>query len=266
MGNSNFIPIWTVLADYPNGPYQKTLAPAITKSLGPASAGSIPVLGANGQLDPSFGGGGSYIYPTVSLSVTPSQVEVATTMRNCTLNWTVNKTMTFQTLTGDPSLIPSGSVDITPGTTFFVSNGPITPGAPQVFTFNILVGDGLHTATSSCTLTFNPARYWGVNVNALLTNDQVLGLPITPSGGKDLEGNYNLTIAYNCSTGGGDYPYFCFPFAYGTPSNVTVGGLAFSAFTVTQQTVTNLGGYSANYNIIRFNFIQTGANIRTVWA
>ncbi len=59
MGTSNFIPIWTTLTGYPNGPYQSTLAPAITKSVGAASAGSIPVLGANGQLDPSMGGGGS---------------------------------------------------------------------------------------------------------------------------------------------------------------------------------------------------------------
>jgi hypothetical protein len=43
---------------YPSGPYKETLVDAITSSSGAADASKVPVLGPDGLLDPSFGGGG----------------------------------------------------------------------------------------------------------------------------------------------------------------------------------------------------------------
>jgi hypothetical protein len=193
----------------------------------------------------------------MTFSASPSVAEIGSTVALVILNWTLsNITATSQVITGSGI---TGSVSVSPGTLTYLVNGPFTSNS----SWSININSGTLTATA--TLSFNSKRYWGVNASASLSNSDILALPGTLSGGSDFTPNFDLTVFYNCS-GGPNYPYFCFPASYGIPTNVTVSGLSFTSFTTTPQSFTNASGYTTTYNVIRFNFLQTGASIKTVWA
>lgn len=97
-------------------------------------------------------------------------------------------------------------------------------------------------------------RYFGAASATSLDEAGVLALSDT-----DHAPNFDLTFSYDCT--GSKYPYFAYPEAFGVPAAVQVNGLPFSDFSVS---VVSVGG--TNYNVLRFNNIQTGSAIPTVWA
>src|SRR5271157_2768557 len=120
MGNEAF-KLPNLTKPQPSGPYRESLVPAITYSTGAGDAGKIPVLGPDGKLDPSFGGG-SGPTPSMTFSASPSVVEIGSTVASVTLNWTLsNITAISQIITGSGII---GSVSINPGTLTYLVTGP----------------------------------------------------------------------------------------------------------------------------------------------
>jgi hypothetical protein len=187
-----------------------------------------------------------YVAPAfTSLTASVGPVEIGSTVASVVLHWALNKAVTSLTLNG---------AALSPTATTITETGPFTTNQWWAFA----ASDGTNTANASIGLAFEYSRYWGVSPNASLTNAQVLALA------SELSGARGKSITYNAT--GGNYPYYCYPAAWGLPSAVTVGGLAFSAYTVTTQSVTNASGYTASYYVIRFNSLQSGAAIATVWS
>lgn len=173
-------------------------------------------------------------------------VEIGSTVQSLTLNWAVNKAVT--------SLSISNGVGTVLGTSFKNLTGPWTADT----SWTISASDGKSNDSATTTLAFRNRRYWGVSSKTTLSDADILALTgeFSTSRGK--------TVSYNAT--GGNYPYYCYPASFGAPANVTVGGLAFSAYTVTTRDFVNASGLAVSYNIIRFNGIQTGANISVVWS
>jgi hypothetical protein len=190
-----------------------------------------------------------YVAPSVSLSNNVNTVEVGTTITSITFTWTYNKTMTSASINNGVGAVA-------------LSNGSdtITGSWASNETWTISASDGTNTATASTSIGFYNQRYWGVNASATLTTAQILAL-----GSSEFATSFGKSINYNCAATN-VYPYYAYPAAWGSPSNVTVGGLAFSDFTLVAQSFTNASGHVSTYNVIRFNNVQSGANIAVVWA
>ena len=199
-------------------------------------------------------GGGSGPTPSVSVSATPSVAEIGSSVPSVILDWVIlNTVAASQVITGTGI---SGSISIAPGLTTCTVGGPFVSDGG----WSLLV-NGLYTATAS--LVFDSRRYWGTSALVSLANVDILSLPSALSGGQDFGQSDMLEVFYDCT--GGAYPYFCYPTAFGKPSNVEVGGLSFTSFSVTPQSFTNASGYTTAYNVLRFLLLQTGASIKTDW-
>jgi len=94
-------------------------------------------------------------------------------------------------------------------------------------------------------------RYYGLNTNTTLTNDQILAL------NKELCVNKSNTHIYNCTAGG--YIWICYPIRFGT-ATFTVNGFT-TTFDLTIQTVTNEAAYTESYNCYRSLRLQHGSAI-----
>lgn len=180
-----------------------------------------------------------------SFSNTVSVAEVGSTVASTTLNWSLNKTVTSLSLNG---------MTVPVSLTSQVATGPFTADA----SWTLAAGDGKTTDTATTTLSFRNKRYWGVLNTTEPTDAQIRGLTSEFATSKSKSVTYNAT--------GGGYPYYCYPASFGDITSVTVGGLAFSAYQTTTRNFVNASGYSVSYNIVRFNGIQTGANIVVVWS
>ena len=175
-------------------------------------------------------------------------VEIGRTITSITFNWSFNKTMVSAS-------INNGVGAVNPPLTSKTITGTWTTNTSWTLT----ASDGTNSVNAGTSIAFDNQRYWGVSALETLTTQQILNL-----GNSEFATNFEKSVAYNCS-GGGLYPYYVYPSAWGVPNNVTVGGLSFSAFTVTEQSFTNASGYTSAYNVIRFNGVQSGANIEVVW-
>ncbi len=189
-----------------------------------------------------------YVAPKISIfSNNRGTVEIGSTVDNVRLTWTLNKTVTSQSINQgigalDPALRAYDLLSI---------------GLTTDRTWTLTVGDGKNTVTASTSVLFRNKRYWGAVNKTTLTNADILAL----SG--EFASAFGKTVIYDCT--GGKYPFFAYPASFGLPTHVTVGGLAFSDWTYAVQDFTNASGYTESYNVLRFNGIQTGANISVVW-
>ncbi|MDU7520210.1 MAG: hypothetical protein E7K72_02250 [Roseomonas mucosa] len=115
------------------------------------------------------------------------------------------------------------------------------------------------TAVASAALAFRHRRYWGVSASQALD-----GAGIPALGGSEFATGFGpKSVTYNCD--GGRYPYYAYPAAWGTPDAVTVGGLAFSDFTVTDIPFVNASGATETFRVLRFGRLQNGSAIQVVW-
>lgn len=182
-----------------------------------------------------------------SFSSSVNTVELGITVQSVVLNWTINKLVTSLSITNGVGVVQPSSVSKT-------VTGPWT--ADQTWTIN--ASDGKSSDAASVSLQFRQKRYWGTSASETLVDSQIIAFA------SEFATNRNRSVTYNAT--GGKYPYYCYPASFGLPTAVTVGGLVFSDFTVTTRAFVNASGYSSTYNIVRFNGIQTGANISVVWA
>ena len=137
-----------------------------------------------------------------------------------------------------------------------MTQGSLNTATPPSFnkTFTMTVTDitGL-SGTASASVTYLPARFYGpspLNVPgmvAALTN----GAPIDYAGlnlHKELAGDYLINTTSDCT--GGRYIHLLYPAAYGTPSLVRSGINNFSAYTLTDVTITDAFGVARAYKLL----------------
>jgi hypothetical protein len=180
-----------------------------------------------------------YVAPSVSLSGGSSN-EIGATISSVVLNWSVNKTITSQSL--NQSIGP-----IIPATvrTYTHSGQSITSNR----TYTITVNDGTHDATDSTTVAFYYSRYWGVSSNATLTDTQIKALS------SELASSRSQSRSMTASA---QYLYFCWPDDWGTPT-WTVNGLPNTDFNlVRNDTFVNAAGYSYTIRLYRSGNLLTG--------
>jgi hypothetical protein len=180
----------------------------------------------------AFAGGGTF--------------EIGSSVASVNLTWSLNKDPTTQS-------INNGVGGQDPEDRAVTVNGPFTSD----ITWTLTASDGETEDTAQTGLAFRHKRYWGVSASTTLNNAAILALSNEFATGRQKSISYNAT--------GGRYPYYVYPVSFGAPANVTVGGLAFSDYTVSTQSFTNASGHTADFYVIRFNNIQTGAAINVVW-
>lgn len=189
-----------------------------------------------------------YLAPKISsFSLSASVVEIGTTLTEVLANWFFNKPMVSATLTDVTTLNPQDT-----------SHDFISLSLTSDKTYTLTCTDAVSaTDSSSKTVSFSHKRYWGVSANSSLNDSEIRFLS------KEFSSSKSKSVTYDCA--GGKYPYFCYPAAFGLPTGVMVGGLAFSDYTVSAQSFTNASGNTTTFNVVRFNNIQNGAAIAAQW-
>ena len=160
---------------------------------------------------------------------------------NASLNWSINKEIISQNLSGVGELDPSiRKYDLN--------------GVKSNATYKITVNDGKNTATDTVTFNFMNRRFWGVSENESLSNEEILKL------NNELSTSRAQTRTFDCT--GGKYFYFAIPTSLCSGISFKVGGLSFSDMNVQTIEFTNQHGYVNNYNVYRSGNIQTGSSIQ----
>lgn len=185
-----------------------------------------------------------------SYTVSPNILEIGSSVASVSITWALNKPAQSQVMTNNP-------VPLTPTDTSATVNGPFNTNQ----TWQLTVTDGQTVANTSESLVFRNRRYWGVSPNTTLSNAEILALSSEFSTTRVKDITYNASVAP-----GSNYIYYAYPTSFGTLNAVTVGGLAFSDYTVNVVNFTNSSGYTSQYNLVRINNIQTGSNIQVHWA
>jgi len=188
----------------------------------------------------------------VALSITGlsggGTFEIGSTVNTVNLVWSYNKAVTAQEFNQG-----IGSMDIADRSLSLTSLGLTTNR-----TWTLSATDGTTPRTAGTTVSFLPKRYWGVWADNAPDNSEILTLS------QELTGSRAKSIVFNCT--GGAFPIYAWPKSLGALSGVTVGGLAFSDYTVSEMSFTNASGHTQDYYVFVFNGIQTGAAISVVFS
>lgn len=177
-----------------------------------------------------------------------SSNEIGASVATVNFVWTVNRDGTLQTLNQGV-----GSVPVTDRAHLFT--GPYTTNQ----TFSVTVDDGvLSSDSASVSVTFQPKRYWDPFPTQSPAESDVLAMQ------QELSSSRGKAIVYDCT--GGRYPFYAYPVSFGALTAVTVGGLAFSAYSISVVNLTNAQGYAQDYYYVVFDIIQTGSNISVVFS
>jgi hypothetical protein len=190
-----------------------------------------------------------YVFPNInSFTNNVGTVELGSAVSSVTLSWSLNKAMT------------SLSLDHSIGSVLGLTSKSLTGlSLTSDATWTLSARDGSNTTSAQTTVTFRNRRYWGVSASEELDNTGVLGL-----NGSEFATSFNKAVTYDAT--GGRYVYYAYPATWGTPSNVTVGGLQFSDFIVSTLDLTNASGHTESYNVVRLRNFQTGSAININWA
>lgn len=165
-------------------------------------------------------------------------VEVGSTVSSVVFNWTYNKAVTAQGLSGVAPSLPVGDRNYT-------FSSPIT----LTSSFTLTASDGTTNVQATTTVAFRQKRYWGVSANASLTDAEVLAL-----------GNDEFSTGRGTSktiSASGQYLYFAYPAAWDT-ATFTVNGLLNTAWVLVTRGFVNASGFSSSYNIYRSQYALTG--------
>jgi hypothetical protein len=179
-----------------------------------------------------------------SFQATPNIAEMGSAVASVVLNWALSRSGTSQKINGTA---------IDPNLRTITSNVPI--GADSNYVLHI--DDAGRSVEAAASVLFKRKRYWGVSANANLTDADIRAMS------SEFADNRQKTVVFNAS--GGNYPIFAYPAAFGTPT-LKVQGSAFSDFAVTPRSFTNASNYASDYNVVRFNGLQTGSAIEVIFA
>jgi hypothetical protein len=119
---------------------------------------------------------------------------------------------------------------------------PAAVAGTRAFVLNAAIG--AETDTETVTFTFNNYRFVGVSTNTSLTEAQVEALTGALSNSR--------TISSSMTLGAGEYGYFCYRTALGTPAGYTINGFGGGWVEITTTlSITNSAGFAENYTVYR---------------
>lgn len=184
-----------------------------------------------------------YVEPEIiTFTVTPATLiyEVGQRVSSLTFNWSLNKDVTSQSLTG----CTVNDTDRTARYTTLMTNSKI---------FTLSVSDGENSATKSISISFQNKAYWGSGpLQALYDSNFVLGLA---------NSRFATTIvgAYNMTVNAGEYGWLCVPNTFTAISSWFIGG--FECDLVDEGTIsfTNASGGNVTYHLYRTTRSGIGA-------
>lgn len=174
--------------------------------------------------------------------------EIGAVVNTVNLAWSYNKDVTEQSINQGIGSLPVDQRALS------LTSQNITTNR----TYTLSATDGTTPDSANTSVTFLPKAYWGPWPDATPDNAEILTLT------QALTSSRARSVTYDCT--GGRFPIYCWPTSLGALSGVTVGGLAFSDYTVDTISLTNAQGYTQNYYRFAFNGIQTGANINVVFS
>lgn len=189
-----------------------------------------------------------YVKPSItSFKMTPSTTtyEIGTKVDSLVFEWTVNKDILSQTLTG--CTLADETVRTATYATQISSNK----------TFTLSVNDGENSASASKTISFLNKIHWGSCVEPV-TYDSAFILGLT--NGKLASSNKG---DFSFNAGSGEYCYFA------TPTGMKITSAWVNGFQADLQEVitvshTNASGNTSNYTISRFGNTGLGSFVATV--
>lgn len=180
---------------------------------------------------------------SISGTATTNTIEIGNTVSRVELFWSLNKTVTSQSLAYTGGSI--GSIAATlraydhTGQSFTTSR-----------TYTLTVGDGTSTDNTPTTaVSISHKRYWGVAANATLTDQQVIAL--------SSEFSSSRAQTRNGMVASGQYIYFAYPEAWGA-ATFTVNGLPNTDWVLVQRAFVNASGNSTTFRIYRSGNLLTG--------
>lgn len=187
-----------------------------------------------------------YIGPVASISSPSLNPREFGSSNQVTLNYSVTKNSN-----NIISIVLSGSNGYNfavPGAPFTTntSGSQVTNATQNVDTsFTVTANDGTSTSSSSLTIVWLNAVYWGRNSSFSLPSMSIPSLSTKPTwaDGKDLASSRSRS--YNGINGAGQYLVFAWPSTFGEPT-FTINGLINTAFTKIGTGVphTNMNGYT----------------------
>jgi len=163
-----------------------------------------------------------------------SVAEKGATVSANTLDWTVNKTITYEA-------IDSGVGVLTPATLRTVDdNASYTTNN----TWTLTVADTVQNDTDTTTLYFRDKAWHGASSEATVNDAGILALA-TGAFATSRASTFSITPA-------AQYIYVAYPASFGT-ATFKVNGLANTDWTLSVQSHENASGYAVNYNVYRTN-------------
>ena len=166
-------------------------------------------------------------------------VEMGSTVTSVILNWTTNKIPTTITL-------DNVSIDKTLKTTT-LSNQTIKSN--KTFTLKA-IDERNATATKTTAITFYNGIYYGAAASATIDSSFILKLT------KSLQSTKAKT--FDCTTGSGQYIWFCVPTRYGTPA-FNVGGFDGGFSKISTLQFKNASGYTESYDVYKSDNANLGS-------
>ena len=191
----------------------------------------------NGQITVS-------LYSAISITsfTGGSSNEIGASVASATLNWTLSKNETSQSLNQG-----IGSLALLLRT--YLYSTAMTSNT----TFTLSVSDGTTPTNASTTTAFYNRRWWGTSANASFASADILTLA---------NNEFSSTRVKSFTTdGNAQYIYYAYPASFGV-ATFTVNGLLNTAWTLSVISHTNASGHTENYNIYRTNTVQGGTGIQ----
>lgn len=162
-----------------------------------------------------------------NFSISKSTAELGEKLIGLILNWSYNKTPTYQKL--DNVLIDTELRKYT-----------IEKEISSNTSFKLEVSDGKTTVNKTTSINFYNGRYYGVSNSETYDSDFILSL------NKTLTNSRACNFTVNC--GPGQYIFFAIPTRFGTPT-FTVGGFSGGFNKINTISFVNKFGYSESYDI-----------------
>lgn len=162
-----------------------------------------------------------------NFSISKSTAELGEKLIGLILNWSYNKTPTYQKL--DNVLIDTELRKYT-----------IEKEISSNTSFKLEVSDGKTTVNRTASINFYNGRYYGVSNSETYDSDFILSL------NKTLTNSRACNFTVNC--GPGQYIFFAIPTRFGTPT-FTVGGFSGGFNKINTISFVNKFGYSESYDI-----------------
>jgi len=190
--------------------------------------------------------------PTASLSG-GTTYELGVSDATHSLSWSYGRqaaTATISTAVISPgSLSVFGSQPAQPGTVSGTQSVTTPSNTNRTYTLTVTTSDG-KTAIATTTDTWLPGRYWGRSASATPDNTIILAV----AGGEKQLNGAKANTGFTITSSGSNYVYYAYAASLGDLTSILVGGFeSIGAFTKTVVSVTNVNGYTQNYNVYTSN-------------